>query len=132
VATPKLHLTLHFIGEVAVARLPAIVQRLRVPLQPFELMLDRCVAWPRGLVVLQPSVMPAALVTLHAACADALRVLKLPLERRPFRAHVTVARDAAGASLQQNESPLCWPVGDVVLVRSHPGPRGYEVLSRIG
>jgi len=130
VATPKLHLTLHFIGEVAVDRLPAIVQGLRMPLQPFELVLDQCVAWPRGLVVLQSSDTPAALPALHAACADALRALDLPLERRPFRAHVTLARDAARAALQQGT--LRWRVGELALVRSHPGPRGYEVLSRSG
>ena len=129
VATPKLHLTLHFIGEVAADRLPAIVRDLRVPLQPFELVLDQCAAWPRGLVVLQSSDTPAALLALHAACTDALRALDLPLQRRLLRAHVTLARDAAGASLQQRT--LRWRVGEVALVRSHPGPRGYEVLSRI-
>ena len=132
VATAKLHMTLHFIGEVATDRLPAIVQDLRVPLQPFELALDRCVAWPRGLIVLQPSETPAALLALHAACADALRLLELPLQQRPFRAHVTLARGAAGASLQQRTEPLRWPAGELALVRSHPGPLGYEVLSRIG
>jgi 2'-5' RNA ligase len=88
------------------------------------------VACPRGLVVLQSSDTPAALLALHAACADALRALDLPLEPRPFRAHVTLARDAAGASLQQGM--LRWRVGELALVRSHPGPRGYEVLSRSG
>ena len=132
VATPRLHMTLHFIGEVAAERLSAIVQGLRVPLQPFELALDRCVAWPRGLVVLQPSETPAPLLALHAACADALRVLELPVQRRPFRAHVTLARDAAGALLPPDTRPLRWPVREVALVRSHPGPLGYEVLSRIG
>jgi RNA 2',3'-cyclic 3'-phosphodiesterase len=132
VATPKLHMTLHFIGDVAADRLPAIVQGLRVPRQRFELVLDQCALWPRGLVVLQPSETPAALLALHAACADALRALELPVERRPFRAHVTLARGAAGAALQQATKPLRWPAGELALVRSHPGPRGYEVLSRIG
>ncbi len=132
VATPKLHMTLHFIGEVAADRLPAIVQGLRLPPHPFELSLDRCVAWPRGLVVLQPNETPAALLALHAACADVLRSLRLPVQRRPFRAHVTLARGAPGASLQQRTEPLRWPAGELALVRSHPGPLGYEVLSRIG
>jgi len=132
VATPRLHMTLHFIGEVAADRLPAIVQGLRVPLQPFELSLDRCVAWPHGLVVLQPSEAPAALLALHAACADALRVLHLPVQQRPFRAHVTLARGAAGAKPQQRTEPLRWPAGELALVRSHPGPLGYEVLSHLG
>jgi len=132
VATPRLHLTLHFIGEVAAERMPAIVQGLRVPLQPFDLVLDECVAWPRGLVVLQPGQTPAALLALHAACAVVLRRLELPVQRRPFRAHVTLARDAAGASLPPGMPPLRWPVGEAALVRSHPGPRGYELLSPVG
>jgi 2'-5' RNA ligase len=131
VATPKLHMTLHFIGDVAADRLPAIVQGLRVPPHPCELALDQCQSWPRGLVVLQSSDTPAALLALHAACANALLALALPVQRRPFRAHVTLAREAAGALLHRRAEPLRWPVGDVALVRSHPGPRGYEVLSRI-
>jgi 2'-5' RNA ligase len=132
VATPKLHMTLHFIGDVAADRLPAIVQGLHVPRQRFELVLDQCVAWPGGLVVLQPGETPAALLALHAAGADALRALALPVKRRPLRAHVTLARGAAGASLRQAAKPLRWPVHEAALVRSHLGPLGYEVLSHIG
>lgn len=132
VPTPKLHMTLHFIGAAPAERLPAIAQGLRVPLQPFELVLDQCVVWPRGVVVLQPSETPAALLSLHAAWADRLRALDLPLERRPFRAHVTLARMAAGAAPNQGHAPLHWRVRDVALVRSHPAARGYEVLARAG
>ena len=131
VATPKLHMTLHFIGDVAADRLPAIVQGLRVPLQRFELVLDQCVAWPGGLVVLQPGQTPAALLALHAACADALRALELPLERRPFRAHVTLARGASGAGLAALSAAPRWRVDGYCLVRSHRASGGdYEVLAR--
>lgn len=131
VATPKLHLTLHFIGEVAVDRLPAIANGLQAPLRPFDLVFDQCVSWPSGLVVLQPSATPAALIALHAACADALRALERPVERRAFRAHLTLARAAAGALLPQSTKPLRWRVGAYALVRSWPGAGGrYEVLRR--
>lgn len=130
VATPKLHLTLHFIGDVAAERLPEIVQGLRVPAQRFELVLERCVAWPGGLVVLQPSETPEALLALHAACAGALRALELPVQRRPLRAHVTLARHASGARLAP-PAPLRWPIDGCCLVRSHRADDGrYEVLAR--
>lgn len=128
VADERLHLTLHFIGAVGAERLDELAAGLRVPTTPFDLVLDRCVAWPRGLVVLEASKPPDALALLHAALGDALRRLRLPVEARRFRPHVTLARDAPGTALAES-APIVWRAGAYALVRSHGGAAGgYEPL----
>ncbi|MEV4661213.1 RNA 2',3'-cyclic phosphodiesterase [Micromonospora echinofusca] len=61
-----------------------------------------------------------------------LRHGRLPHDEKPFRPHLTIARpgdrvppaDVAAdvATLDDYEGPE-WPAGEMVLVRSHPGPR---------
>lgn len=65
VRSEKLHITLHFIGEVAVERLPELVDALRVPFAPFLLTLSRPALWPHGIAVLEPESIPDSLAALH-------------------------------------------------------------------
>ncbi|HOW48477.1 MAG TPA: RNA 2',3'-cyclic phosphodiesterase [Rubrivivax sp.] len=125
----RLHLTLHFIGEVAAARVPALADALRAPAPRFELVLDSVAVWRGGLAVLRPSTLPDELLALHAALGAALHAAGLPVETRPFRPHVTLARRAAGAAHAGAAPPVHWPVAGYALVRSHLGMQpAYEPL----
>lgn len=126
-ATDKLHVTLHFIGSVPAARLAEVAAALQVPVPAFELRLDVAECWHGGLAVLRPRIVPARLQQLHAELAAALRRLDLPVEERPFRPHVTLARRAA-PPLAPAE-PLCWRVGSYALVQSTRDGR-YRLLER--
>jgi 2'-5' RNA ligase len=130
VADARLHLTLHFIGDVPATRVPGLRAALRVAAPPFDLELDRAEVWAGGLVVLRPSAVPAPLAELRASLAAALLAAALPVERRPFRPHVTLARRAAGVAWPALR-PLRWAVNGYALVRSQPGPvPRYEPLWR--
>jgi 2'-5' RNA ligase len=131
VATDRLHVTLHFIGQVPARRLPELVAGLDVPLQSAELRLGSAQqhVWPGGIAVLELEA-PEPLRGLHARLSQALERLGLPVEERAWKPHVTFARKARGAT------PACdvdglprWVVGDYALVRSVPG-RGYDTLHR--
>lgn len=127
----RLHLTLHFIGNVPAARLPALVSGLRVPFEPVQLRFREGQVWPGGIAVLRPDATPDALAQLHARLAQALVALGLPVEERPFRAHVTLARKAARATPPPASTSLQWRAdGGYVLVRSLPGGGGYDVVAR--
>ena len=118
----RLHLTLHFLGEVdgrAAGRLAASLPRLS---SPVALRLDRPVLWPQGIAVLEPSSVPDALASLHAELAARLRVLALPVEARPYRPHVTLARHAHGAMPPGESTPVEWRADGYALVRSVAGP----------
>jgi 2'-5' RNA ligase len=120
-ARDKLHLTLHFIGAVPAERVPAIAAGLSAPRLPFALMLDAAEVWPNGCAVLAAGTTPPPLATLHARLAESLRQLRLPVESRTFRPHVTLARGARGAQPPEPPVPLRWPVRGYVLVQSANG-----------
>jgi RNA 2',3'-cyclic 3'-phosphodiesterase len=96
--TDKLHLTLRFIGAVASGRVAEVVERLGVAFAPFEVALTRHVLWRDGIATLEPDAGNEALTALHDALATSLTALRLPVETRRFRPHVTMARDALGST----------------------------------
>jgi RNA 2',3'-cyclic 3'-phosphodiesterase len=131
-APAKLHVTLHFIGNVPAARLPDLRAGLEVEWSGCDLAFDRATVWPGGIAVLEASRVPAPLAQLHADLAEELRELGLPVESRPYRPHVTLARKAFAARPPAFD-PLRWRAGPgYALVRSVGGGRGYETLQSFG
>ena len=127
----RLHLTLHFLGNVAADRLPDLARGLKVPFEPFSLALDQARVWSNGVAVLQPDHTPDALSQLHADLRRAIAALDLPVEERPYRAHVTLARRARGAQPPPQRPALRWRADTgYALVRTLPGGAGYQLLER--
>lgn len=125
-----LHMTLHFLGHVPRHRLKLVAEGLVVPMQPFDLVLDRAEVWRNGVALLAPSDMPAGLLALQRSLTEALRPLGLVPEARTFRPHVTLARHAEGSVPPQEFMPVRWPVSSYELVESpvHDSPVGYRHL----
>jgi RNA 2',3'-cyclic 3'-phosphodiesterase len=68
---------------------------------------------------------------LHEALRRRLVGMDMPVESRPYRAHVTLARRAHGARPPPQGPALGWQIDSgYVLVRSLPGGAGYQVLER--
>jgi len=126
VHTDKLHLTLHFLGSVPTARLPALLDGFSAPFAPFRLDLGRPTLWPHGIAVLEPYTESAELLALHARLRAALLALGLPPEARQYRPHVTMARRAAGAGMPADDPAIAWDVRGYALVESTGA--GYTVL----
>lgn len=122
----KLHLTLHFLGDVSSERLPELLDGFQVPFDPFRLELTGAALWHNGIAVLEPGLTPPSLGALHARLSDALSALGLRLEARPYRPHVTMARRAAGAGLPPAHPTIVWDVRGYALVESRNGV--YTVL----
>lgn len=131
VPAAKRHVTLHFLGAVARTRLPALREAFALPGPPCTLWLDRAALWPGGTAVLQACHPPEALRDWQRRLGSAVAAAGLPLERRPWRPHVTLARRAAGAVPPADLDPLPWPVQGHVLVESQLGAGGgYRILAR--
>lgn len=129
----RLHVTLHFLGSVADARLPALRTTLAVPWPGAELVFDEARVWPGGIAVLEASTVPPELAALHAELAARLAALDIALEARPWRPHVTLARKAFGARPPAAFTPVRWrAAGSHALVRTLPGGRGYHTLASFG
>ncbi|QJW84309.1 RNA 2',3'-cyclic phosphodiesterase [Ramlibacter terrae] len=132
-ANDRLHVTLHYIGDVPMAGLPRLQQALPRGWEGCTLRLDHAEVWRGGIAVLEALQVPAPLAGLHARLADVLRAQGLRVEERRFRPHVTLARHAQGARPPDGFEPLAWQVAPrYLLVRSLPGGRGYPPVQCFG
>lgn len=131
VRNDKLHVTLHFIGGVAPARLPELRTGLAVASPGFELAFGQPEVWKHGIAVLNPLAVSPQLTALHGALADRLHGLGLPTETREFRPHVTLARHAQQALPPPQVPEIVWRVDSYALVESRMHDGGdYRVLAR--
>lgn len=118
----RLHMTLHFLGDWPRELVPALVQGLAVPFEPFPLLLDDASVWRNGIARLGPSEPPAPLLELYQRLARALAQLGLvPMSGR-FAPHVTLARGAAHSVPPRKPPAIRWPVGGYTLVESDLRP----------
>ena len=124
----KLHVTLHFLGEMPSERLPELQAGFAVPFSPFTLSIGLPKIWPHGIAVLEPHTEPPALLELHAKLSAALVALGLQPEARDYRPHVTLARRAGHAIVPPQTAPLIWQVDGYALVESNGG--NYTVLEQ--
>jgi 2'-5' RNA ligase len=129
VPTERLHLTLHFIGNLPADEVDGLRRSLQVPGRGFTLHLGDAAVWANGIAALTPLATPDALSCLHNDLAMVLRGNGLHVEERTWRPHVTLARKARGSRLPPSPS-IDWPVdATYALVRSSLHA-GYEVLHR--
>lgn len=129
VADGKLHLTLHFLGEVDEARLPELAEGFHVPFTPFSIEMARPVVWHRSIAVLEPLSVPGELLALYAALAERIARLGLTVEDRAYRPHVTMARRAGGATPPVSGPPVLWHTDGYALVQSKTDQAGgYSVV----
>ena len=129
----NLHLTLVFVGAVAVERLAELKAAAgSITGSSFELVLDQLGYWRHNRIVwAAPLSVPEALRELVGSLESRLQQAGFEFDRRPYAPHVTLLRDArapgAPAALH-----LDWSVGDFVLVESAHAAQGiaYRVLAR--
>jgi 2'-5' RNA ligase len=128
------HMTLAFLGSVAETKLPDVIAAAReITGESFVLQLDRAESWRRAQVAWLPvEPMPPALRKLVERLRFSLLAREIEVDRKDFRAHVTVARNWQDRPLDVRIGPFEWLVREFVLVQSKTGPRGseYFVLER--
>jgi 2'-5' RNA ligase len=121
------HLTLAFVGEVAVDRIDALKRigaSAALVVAPFVLTLDRLGAFHHtGIAWIGTDNPPPGLSRLVSALRDGLAANALPFERRRYRAHVTIAR-RSGRLATAAIAPVAWRVERVTLIASELLPAG--------
>jgi 2'-5' RNA ligase len=117
-----LHLTLAFLGDVAVEQLPvleAIGQSLRAD-APLVVTFGRLELWPRPQLLCLVGDTPEPLRGLVKALNRGLAAEGFAIERRPYRPHLTLARHARRLPEDMTFEPIRWPASTVQLVESRP------------
>ena len=143
-AKETLHLTLAFVGEVRLDRLPELMAAASEFTQTIgdasaagQVVLDRLRYWPSGKMLWATcDHCPPRLGALADELAGRLLASGYILELRPWLAHVTLLRRIAALpqdaelDLLKN-APVRWSYRDFVLLRSRLGPGG-SVFERLG
>ncbi|MER7443633.1 RNA 2',3'-cyclic phosphodiesterase [Micromonospora avicenniae] len=137
------HLTLAFLGDVEEARLVEVESSIGLAAQWFRESRDAAVRLRLGgggrfgrgqFSILWVDVRgeTEALATLARLIRSRLRSARLPYDEKPFRAHLTIARPGdrmAETEIEADRVTLDgylgpeWPAAELLLMRSHPGPR---------
>jgi 2'-5' RNA ligase len=132
IVSENIHLTLAFLGSVTEADGVCYEQAASaVPGQAFDLTLDHLGGFQRsGILWVGPGLIPEALTGLVHALHQGLRACGYVPEERPFRAHLTLARNLRHGPEEQPVAPVVWNVRRFSLVQSHTDATGarYEVL----
>lgn len=126
------HVTLAFVGRVDAAGLAACRDAgACVQGEPFALDLDAAGAFPRARVAwLAPAAVPPALDALVAGLRAALARAAVACDPKPFRCHLTIARDIRAPLPAQTVSRVRWPVADFALVESVSDAAGVRYETR--
>lgn len=137
------HVTLKFLGQTWPRLEGWVRERIAeaaATRSPFELRLDRLGAFrsPRSARVLWVGLSdePGGALAETAAAIEEALAAEFPPERRPFAAHLTLARSDPPLALDPTDvevpvTSVAWRVDRLTLFRSHlgrPAPR-YEVLA---
>ena len=130
----KLHLTLLFIGALPRERLEDLIAAAAlVKAKGFDVCFDRPECWRHNRIAfLGASEPPAALFALVADLEQNVAQAGIEFDRRPYKAHITLLRNADCRKDDPALEPVEWAARDFVLVESRLSDKGssYEVLDR--
>jgi RNA 2',3'-cyclic 3'-phosphodiesterase len=137
VPLPNLHVTLAFIGSVAAARIPdlqRIAQEQAARLAhdaPPTLTFARLAHWKEAQILCALAAEQSPIATgLAVALQEAAAALGLSPDRKPFQAHVTLARKVVRPGAVLALRPVVWTFDAFALIDSRTEPSGplYSVI----
>jgi 2'-5' RNA ligase len=136
----SLHVTLHFLGDVEMQDVAAVLEHVAAevaPLAPFRLHTTQASVFPsrrRPRVVALGLEPEAPLCALAEAVGRGVAAAGLPAEERPYRPHLTLGRfgrgnrPATSLDVTAPDTPVsdAWVVSEVTLFRSDLQPAGAQ------
>lgn len=132
VAVENIHLTLIFLGSVnATFRECAEQIASNVQVDAFSLDLERVGCWPKsGILWVGSEQTPETLWQLVQQLNSGLVGCGHEAEKRPYAAHLTLARNARPCVPAHNVDAIRWEIDRFCLVQSHTLREGarYEIL----
>jgi len=126
----NLHLTLHFLGNLAPHQLNCIHETaLKTRLSPFDLKLNRYGYFNKSRVFwIGPDWVPEGLCKLHAELAKKLVVCDYQAEKHLFTPHVTLMRKLINAEELIVPEVINWHIDRFALLESRPGKKTVEYV----
>ena len=129
VPVAKIHMTLAFLGEIALERIPAALEAAAIRARGFEGVLDQVGSFRRaGVAWAGMAEPPRELLGLERKLASRLREAGFALEEREFNPHVTLARRTGRAIPRAAIAPIRWHADAFTLVRAETGTGRYSIV----
>jgi len=137
VPVANLHVTLAFLGSVAAARVPDLQRSARVQAArlahdaPPALTFARLAHWKEAQILCALAAEPSpGAHDLAVALQEASAALGLSPDRKPFQAHVTLARKVVRPGAMLTLRPVVWTFAAFALIDSRTEPSGplYSVI----
>jgi RNA 2',3'-cyclic 3'-phosphodiesterase len=121
--TENIHLTLVFVGEADVDKLKTlrvIADGIKGPsARAFDFVIKEICYWKHNQIAYAAACeAPQELMCLVSALQDALFAAGFPIERRPYKPHITLMRKASCYSLPKLAKPIAWQAREWILVKS--------------
>ena len=137
VPASNLHVTLAFLGSVAVARIPELQKIGReqatvlAPHAPVSLTFTRLAYWREAQILCALATPePAAARVVASALQESAASLGLSPDRKMFQAHVTLARKVVQPGVVPRVRPVVWRFDAYALIDSRTEPSGpvYSIV----
>jgi len=130
----NLHITLVFLGNVAVSRLDELkVLASKLVGNPFSLCFTAPGCWRHNQIVwAAPEQIPQYLINLVKALECSLQSAGFSFDERPYAPHLTLLRKARWDPPRHAPKQINWEINEFVLVHSNRAQSGsqYEVIGR--
>ena len=125
-----IHLTLVFTGHVPRSTVPVLKDAAAdIRLPAFEMVFDQSECWRHNRIAFMTTSEPhQALTDLVTGLKGTLDRLGIPYDRRPYKPHVTLVRNADCRPDAPATQPIRWPVREFVLVESRLSHEGAQYL----
>ena len=132
----NIHLTLVFVGKVGASKLETLclaADRIKNSgARAFDFAVEEIRYWKRNRIVCAATDgIPSKLIDLVSALEDALSTAGFTLERRAYKPHITLIRDASCQTLPELAEPITWRAREWMLVKSEQTSSG-PVYTPIG
>lgn len=125
-----IHLTLLFLGNIAIHRLEVLQQAMKnVSAEKFEFKLEEICYWKHNQIVYsQAKQFPVALFTLVDTLKSAVSEAGFLIDTRAYKPHVTLIRKATHGAKINLDTPVVWHVNEWFLIQSKQTERGAEYI----
>lgn len=126
----QIHLTLLFLGNIAIHRLGTLQQAMKnISAEKFEFKLEEICYWKHNQIVYsQAKQFPVTLFTLVDTLRNALSEAGFLIETRTYKPHVTLIRKATHVAKINLDTPVIWHVNEWFLIQSKQTDRGVEYI----
>jgi RNA 2',3'-cyclic 3'-phosphodiesterase len=130
VKTQNIHLTLAFLGNVNVNRLPELQSAAHnVTTEAFSLSIQKTHYWKRNhIITAQAEQFPAELFSLVNALRNALSAAGFGFDQHAYKPHITLIRNAKCDTAVDSIKPIEWRAKEWCLIQSKQTKNGVDYI----